>query len=138
MTMTDAERDLDWLLASLKDRTPGIRHVLVLSKDGLRLCFTDELTTDKADQLSAIASGIQSLAVSASAEFGTTLGSGQAMVEFAGGVLLIVSAGEGAHLAVVAASTADVGLVGHNMSELVEQIGGFLTSPPRLSRAVRA
>ena len=24
-----------------------------------------------------------------------------------------------------------VGLIGHNMSELVEQIGGYLTSPPR-------
>jgi predicted regulator of Ras-like GTPase activity (Roadblock/LC7/MglB family) len=127
----ESEHDLEWLLQSLKERTPYVRHVLVLSKDGLRLCFTDGLDVDRADQLSAIASGIQSLAVSASAEFGTGLGSGQSMVEFPGGVLLIVPAGEGAHLAVVAADEADVGLVGHNMSELVEQIGGHLTSPPR-------
>jgi predicted regulator of Ras-like GTPase activity (Roadblock/LC7/MglB family) len=127
----ESEHDLEWLLQSLKERTPYVRHVLVLSKDGLRLCFTDDLDVDRADQLSAIASGIQSLAVSASAEFGTGLGSGQSMVEFPGGVLLIVPAGEGAHLAVVAADEADVGLVGHNMSELVEQIGGHLTSPPR-------
>ncbi len=127
----ESEHDLEWLLQSLKERTPYVRHVLVLSKDGLRLCFTDDLDVDRADQLSAIASGIQSLAISASAEFGTGLGSGQSMVEFPGGVLLIVPAGEGAHLAVVAADEADVGLVGHNMSELVEQIGGHLTSPPR-------
>jgi predicted regulator of Ras-like GTPase activity (Roadblock/LC7/MglB family) len=127
----ESEHDLEWLLANLQERTPGVRHVLVLSKDGLRLCFTDDLDVDRADQLSAIASGIQSLALSASAEFGTDLGSGQSMVEFPGGVLLIVPAGEGAHLAVVAADEADVGLVGHNMSELVEQIGGYLTSPPR-------
>jgi predicted regulator of Ras-like GTPase activity (Roadblock/LC7/MglB family) len=134
---TDAGRDLEWLLENLKERTPGVRHVLVLSKDGLRLCFTGELGEDKADQLSAIASGIQSLTLSASAEFGTVLGSGQSMVEFPGGVLLIVPAGEGAHLAVVAGEEADVGLVGHNMTELVEQIGGFLTAPPREPEATR-
>jgi predicted regulator of Ras-like GTPase activity (Roadblock/LC7/MglB family) len=127
----EPDHDLEWLLQNLKERTPDVRHVLVLSKDGLRLCFTDDLDVDRADQLSAIASGIQSLAISASAEFGASLGSGQAMVEFPGGVLLIVPAGEGAHLAVVAADEVDVGLVGHNMSELVEQIGGHLTSPPR-------
>jgi predicted regulator of Ras-like GTPase activity (Roadblock/LC7/MglB family) len=138
-TMTgESEHNLEWLLENLRDRTPGVRHVLVLSKDGLRLCFTGDLDVDKADQLSAIASGIQSLALSASAEFGTELGSGQSMMEFPGGVLLVVPAGEGAHLAVVAGDEADVGLVGHNMSELVEQIGGYLTSPPRRRAASQA
>lgn len=131
----DHDHDLDWLLENLRVRTPSVRHVLVLSKDGLRLCFTQELDVDKADQLSAIASGIQSLSLSASAEFGSGLGSGQSMAEFPGGVLLIIPAGEGAHLAVVAGEDADVGLIGHNMSELVEQIGGYLTAPPRQPRA---
>lgn len=129
------ERDLEWLLENLKKRTPEVQHVLVLSKDGLRLCFTRDLTVDQADHLSAIASGIQSLAISASAEFGTGLGSGQSMVEFPGGVLLIIPAGDGANLAVVASEYADVGLVGHNMSELVEQIGGYLTAAPRQQEA---
>lgn len=139
MTSTDSitadDHDLNWLLENLKERTPGVRHVLVLSKDGLKLCFTAELGIDQADQLSAIASGIQSLTLSASAEFGTVLGSGQSMLEFPGGVLLIVPAGEGAHLAVVAGEDADVGLVGHSMNELVEQIGGYLTAPPRAHEA---
>jgi predicted regulator of Ras-like GTPase activity (Roadblock/LC7/MglB family) len=133
----DHDHDLDWLLENLMERTPSVRHVLVLSKDGLRLCFTRGLDVDKADQLSAIASGIQSLSLSASAEFGSGLGSGQSMVEFPGGVLLIIPAGEGAHLAVVAGEDADVGLIGHNMSELVEQIGSYLTAPPRQPRASR-
>lgn len=67
-------------------------------------------------------------------EFGD--GSGgvrSAMAEFYGGVLFIVEAGDGAHLAVVTAEDADAGLVGHNMSELVEQLGEHLTSPPRSS-----
>jgi predicted regulator of Ras-like GTPase activity (Roadblock/LC7/MglB family) len=138
MSTRESEHDLEWLLENLKERTRHVRHVLVLSKDGLRLCYTEDLDQDRADQLSAIASGIQSLAVSASAEFGTAVGSGQSMVEFPGGVLLIVPAGEGAHLAVVAAEEADVGLVGHNMSELVEQIGAHLTSPPRQREVHRA
>jgi predicted regulator of Ras-like GTPase activity (Roadblock/LC7/MglB family) len=53
------------------------------------------------------------------------------MTEFYGGLLFIVEAGEGAHLAVVASDAADVGLIGHNMNELVEQIGEYLTAPPR-------
>jgi predicted regulator of Ras-like GTPase activity (Roadblock/LC7/MglB family) len=127
---------LDWLLEGLLSRTPGIRHVLVLSKDGLKISFTSGLDTDRADQLAAIASGIQSLALSASAEFGTgTIGSGQAMVEFRGGLLLVIPAGEGAHLAVVAADEADVGIVGHNMNELVEQMGAYLTAAPRRQQA---
>jgi predicted regulator of Ras-like GTPase activity (Roadblock/LC7/MglB family) len=129
--MTVDEHGLDWLLANLQQRTPEVRHVLVLSKDGLKLSFTPELGVDGADQLAAIAAGIQSLSLSASAEFGAGLGSGQSMVEFPGGLLLIIPAGEGAHLAVVASDLADVGLVGHNMNELVEQIGGHLTAPPR-------
>ena len=128
--MTD-EHSLDWLLGNLQRRTPEVRHVLALSKDGLKLSYTPELGNDRADQLAAVAAGIQSLSLSASAEFGTGLGSGQSMLEFSGGLLLIVPAGEGAHLAVVASDLADVGLVGHNMNELVEQIGGHLTAPPR-------
>jgi predicted regulator of Ras-like GTPase activity (Roadblock/LC7/MglB family) len=129
------DHDLDWLLENLREKTPGVRHVLVLSKDGLRLCFTSGLDVDKADHLAAISSGIQSLALSAAADFGSGLGSGQAMVEFPGGLLLIVPAGEGAHLTVVASDDADVGLIGHNMNELVEQIGSYLTAPPRRRHA---
>ena len=134
-SMSTKDRDVDWLLESLRDKTPAVRHVLVLSKDGLRLSFTSGLTVDQADHLAAIASGIQSLAISASAEFGSAgVGSGQSMVEFPGGLLLIVPAGEGAHLTVIADDDADVGLIGHNMNELVEQIGGYLTAAPRHRR----
>ncbi|WP_329522410.1 roadblock/LC7 domain-containing protein [Spirillospora sp. NBC_01491] len=128
--MSTMDRDLGWLLDRLANRTPGIRHVLVLSKDGLKICHNPDLDEDRADQLAALASGIQSLAVSASAEFGHTPGSGQSMVEFHGGILLIVPAGEGSHLAVITADECDVGLIGHTMNQLVEQIGGRLTAPP--------
>ncbi|MGI8335940.1 roadblock/LC7 domain-containing protein [Actinomadura scrupuli] len=130
--MKTTDRDLAWLLENLLERTPETRHALVLSKDGLKLCHTNGLSVDQADQLAAIASGIQSLSYGASIEFGD--GSGgvrQSMTEFHGGILFIVEAGEGAHLAVVAADDAEVGLIGHNMHALVEQIGEYLTAPPR-------
>ncbi|MFD8690545.1 roadblock/LC7 domain-containing protein [Streptomyces sp. NPDC059651] len=131
MTATTDEK-LNWLLEGLLERTPGARHALVLSRDGLKLCRTPELSVDQADQLAAISAGIQSLSHGASVEFGDgTGGVRSAMAEFYGGVLFIVEAGAGAHLAVVASEHADVGLVGHNMSELVEQLGEHLVAPPR-------
>ncbi|MFD9825377.1 roadblock/LC7 domain-containing protein [Streptomyces violascens] len=132
MTGTTTDEKLNWLLENLLERTPGARNALVLSRDGLKLCRTPELSVDQADQLAAIAAGIQSLSHGASMEFGD--GSGgvrSAMAEFYGGILFIVEAGEGAHLAVVAAEDADAGLVGHNMSELVEQLGEYLSAEPR-------
>ncbi|MET8327695.1 roadblock/LC7 domain-containing protein [Streptomyces sp. NPDC005181] len=131
MTATTDEK-LNWLLEGLLERTPGTRHALVLSRDGLKLCRTPELSADQADQLAAISAGIQSLSHGASVEFGDgTGGVRSAMAEFYGGVLFIVEAGAGAHLAVVASEDADVGLIGHNMSELVEQLGEHLSTPPR-------
>ncbi|MFJ6211780.1 roadblock/LC7 domain-containing protein [Streptomyces sp. NPDC092296] len=130
--MQTTDRSLDWLLENLLEKTPGARHALVLSRDGLKLCWSAGLSTDQADQLAAIASGIQSLSHGASVEFGDgTGGVRQSMTEFHGGLLFIVEAGEGAHLAVVARDEADPGAIGHNMDELVEQLGEHLSSPPR-------
>ncbi|QIP87666.1 roadblock/LC7 domain-containing protein [Streptomyces sp. Tu 2975] len=131
--MQTTDTSLTWLLEGLLERTPGTRHALVLSRDGLKLCWTRHLTRDQADQLAAICSGIQALAQGASIEFGSgTGGVRHSMTEFHGGLLFIVEAGAGAHLAVVAADGADPGLVGHRMTELVEQIGERLGAAPRL------
>ncbi|MFE1953000.1 MULTISPECIES: roadblock/LC7 domain-containing protein [Streptomyces] len=132
MSGTTTGAGLTWLLEGLLKRTPGTRHALVLSRDGLKLCHTPELSTDQADQLAAIAAGIQSLAHGASAEFGDgTGGVRSSMTEFHGGTLFIVGAGEGAHLAAIADEDADAGLVGHTMSELVEQLGEHLRAEAR-------
>ncbi|MFD8573188.1 roadblock/LC7 domain-containing protein [Streptomyces sp. NPDC057694] len=134
--MQTTDTSLTWLLENLLERTPGTRYALVLSRDGLKLCWSEHLTLDQADQLAAICSGIQALAQGASVEFGN--GSGgvrHSMTEFHGGLLFIVDAGEGAHLAVVADEEADPGVVGHQMSELVEQIGEHLRAAPRQSGA---
>lgn len=133
-TMQTTDNSLTWLLQSLLERTPGTRHALVLSRDGLKLCWSRNLSLDQADQLSAICSGLQALAQGASVEFGD--GSGgvrHSMTEFHGGLLFIVEAGEGAHLGVVASEGTDPGVVGHQMTEMVEQIGEHLRAEPRSS-----
>ncbi|MET8560967.1 roadblock/LC7 domain-containing protein [Streptomyces flaveolus] len=130
--METTDNSLTWLLKNLLERTPGTRHALVLSRDGLKLCWTEHMTVDQADQLAAICSGMQALSQGASVEFGD--GSGgvrHSMTAFHGGLLFIVEAGEGAHLAVVAQESADPGVVGHQMTEMVEQIGDHLRAEPR-------
>jgi predicted regulator of Ras-like GTPase activity (Roadblock/LC7/MglB family) len=130
--METTDNSLTWLLTNLLERTPGTRHALVLSRDGLKLCWTEHMTVDQADQLAAICSGIQSLSQGASIEFGDgTGGVRHCMTEFHGGLLFIVDAGEGAHLAVIAQESADPGVVGHQMTELIEQIGDHLRAEPR-------
>jgi predicted regulator of Ras-like GTPase activity (Roadblock/LC7/MglB family) len=133
ISMTTPEPKLAALLQNMLGKTPEAQHALVLSKDGLKLCHTHGLVEERADRLAAMAAGFQSLSYSVWKEFGSANGAGvrNLITEFPGGVMILIEAGDGAHLAVVAAETADVGLVGHNMAEIVEQIGSFLTSPVR-------
>ena len=50
-------QDLGWLLANFADRVPGVAHAVAVSADGLLLAASRDLPRDRADQLSAIASG---------------------------------------------------------------------------------
>ncbi|NEE18564.1 roadblock/LC7 domain-containing protein, partial [Streptomyces sp. SID7499] len=72
--MQTTDNSLTWLLQRLLEQTPGTRHALALSRDGLKLCWTEHLTLDQADQLAAICSGMQALAQGASIEFGDSTG----------------------------------------------------------------
>ncbi|MBT2388180.1 roadblock/LC7 domain-containing protein [Streptomyces sp. ISL-1] len=137
--MQTTDNSLAPLLESLLERTPGAQHALVLSRDGLKLCWSRHLTLDQADQLAAICSGIQALAQGASVEFGNAGGGVRhSMTEFYGGLLFVVEAEGGAHLAVVTEDDADPGLVGHLMTELVERIGEHLRAEPQPPSPVTA
>ncbi len=129
---SEVEHSLDGLLEELVAGTPGARHALLLSRDGLKLSMSAGLSVDRADQLAAIASGMQSLSHGASIEFGD--GSGgvrQSMTEFHGGILYIVEAGEGAHLAVVGEEFSDAGVIGEAMGALVGSVRDRLLADPR-------
>jgi len=129
---SEVEHGLAALLEELVAGTPGARHALLLSRDGLKLSLSAGLSVDRADQLAAIASGMQSLAHGASIEFGD--GSGgvrQSMTEFHGGILFIVEAGDGAHLAVVGEEFSDAGVIGEAMGALVGSVRDRLLADPR-------
>lgn len=129
---SEVEHGFAALLEELVAGTPGVRHALLLSRDGLKLSLSAGLSVDRADQLAAIASGMQSLAHGASIEFGD--GSGgvrQSMTEFHGGILFIVEAGEGAHLAVVGEEFSDAGVIGEAMGALVDSVRDRLLADPR-------
>lgn len=128
-------QNVNWLINQFVDQVPGISHVIVVSADGLLLALSEGLPRDRANQLSAIASGLWSLAMGGSG----CLGGGtvtQTVVEMQKGFLFVMSIGDGSSLTVLASTPCDVGLVGYEMGRLVTRVGDVLT--PALRNELRA
>ncbi|WP_199044098.1 roadblock/LC7 domain-containing protein [Glycomyces salinus] len=122
--------DLSWLLDGLIEKVPGARSALLLSADGIKKAYSG-LDADQADQLSAIASGLFSLARTAGANLGAKPGVRQVVAELDDTFLFVSTAGTGAVLAVVTGREADAGLVGFEMSILVKSVQSSLETPLR-------
>jgi predicted regulator of Ras-like GTPase activity (Roadblock/LC7/MglB family) len=115
-----------WLVTDFTERVPGVAHAVVVSADGLLLTASARLPRDRADQLSAIASGVVSLAGGAARCFDAG-GVVQIIVEMDQGIVALMSISDGSCLAVLAAPTCDIGLVGYEMTLLVDRVGQLLT-----------
>ncbi len=127
---TGASADLAWLLDDLVARVREVEHGIVLSTDGLLLAGSQGLRVEDAEHLSAVASGLQSLARGVGERFqGGSVR--QTIVEMKSAYLLVTVAGQGACLAVLCSGDADVGLVAYEMAMLVVRVGQYLTSPAR-------
>ncbi|GAB3115333.1 roadblock/LC7 domain-containing protein [Streptomyces calidiresistens] len=113
---------LDWLLDDLGERLPRVRHVLLLSGDGLVTSTSRALDRGNAERLAAVASGLHSLAKGVGTHFACG-GVRQTMIEFDDGVLMVSSAGDGSCLCVLAGPEADLGQVGYEMTLLVNKVG---------------
>ena|SRR5882724_10656037 len=122
--------DLNWLLDDIVSRVVGTQHAIVLSADGLLMGKSAGMTKDDSDQLSAIASSLQSLAKGVSRHFarGRVL---QNLIEMEHGYLLVAAAGRGACLAVIAHQTVDVEMIAYEMNRLVKRVGDYMESAPR-------
>jgi uncharacterized protein len=121
---------LDWLLAEFARETPGVMQVVVVSGDGLRLATSPGMDDGPADQLSAAASGLISLAR------GTAhlLHAGpvtQMILEMGEGYLFVTAISRGATLAVHTDRRCDIGMVGYEMTMLASRVGRALTPAPR-------
>ncbi len=125
-----AGRQLDWLVDDFVRRVSGVRHALVVSGDGLRLAASDRLGTGLADQLSAVASGLVSLTRGAARCFDAEPVV-QTIVEMAGGYLFVTSVSEGSTLAVFAGLECDIGMIGYEMTMLVNRVGQLLVPGTR-------
>ena len=115
-----------WLVTNFAERVPGVAHAVVVSTDGLLLAASARLPRDRADQLAAVASGIISLTQGAARCFEAG-GVVQTVVEMERGIVLLMSIGDGSCLAVLASPTCDIGLIGYEMTLLVDRVGQLLT-----------
>jgi predicted regulator of Ras-like GTPase activity (Roadblock/LC7/MglB family) len=119
-------RNLNWLVGAFAKNTPGVAHAMVVSSDGLPVAVSERLDRPRADQLAAIASGLASLTQGASRCFegGQVT---QTVVEMERGFLFVMSISDGSNLAVLAASSCNVGVVAYEMTVLVTRAGDVLT-----------
>ena len=127
---TNQSANLTWLLDDLVERVPTARQAVVLSADGLMMGASAGLKREDAEHLSAMAAGFQSLAKGASRQFkaGPVR---QTVVEMESAFLFVTAAGQGACLAVLAASDADLGLIAYEMAMLVTRVGQTMDAPER-------
>jgi predicted regulator of Ras-like GTPase activity (Roadblock/LC7/MglB family) len=122
---SDAQ-NLNWLINNFVERVPGVAHTVVVSADGLLLAVSDGFPRDRADQLAAVASGLVSLTQGAARVFEAG-GVTQTVVEMEHGFLFIMAISDGASMAVLAAPSCDIGLVGYEMALLVTRAADVLT-----------
>jgi uncharacterized protein len=128
--VTVPTRDLDWLLSEFATGTPGVRHVLVVSADGLGLAVSPGISPDLADQLCAAISGLVSLSRGTATLIDAEPVS-QTIVEMADCYLFATAIGLGSTLAVLTDRSADMGLVGYEMTMLAARVGHALTPSSR-------
>jgi predicted regulator of Ras-like GTPase activity (Roadblock/LC7/MglB family) len=127
-------RQLDWLLVDFVRSTAGTRNALVVSADGLRLAASQGIGEALGDQLSAVTSGLLSLAMGVASSFGAGPVR-QTIIEMAGGYLFVTSISEGSMLAVFAERNCDMGMIGYEMTLLAARVGHMLTPGRRAATA---
>jgi predicted regulator of Ras-like GTPase activity (Roadblock/LC7/MglB family) len=123
-------RDLGWLLDDLASRVDHFRRAVILSRDGLAIAASDDLSREDAEHLAALAAGLQSLAKGAGERFGVGAVR-QSIIELQDALLFVTSAGYDSCLAALCPPDADAGLVAYEMAMLVKRAGPHLAAAPR-------
>ena len=131
--MTQAKSNgeqLGWLLDNLVSQVANVRQALVLSRDGLVVAKSKNMSREQGEHLSALAAGVQSLARGA----GKQVGGGevrQTIIEMDSAFLFVMAAGQGTCLAVLASADANLGVMAYEMAMLVRRMGVYLSAAPR-------
>ena len=136
MTQLSREAEnLNWLVSNFTKSVPGAAHAIVVSADGLLMAVSERLDRARADTLAAVASGLASLTQGSARLFGGGTVT-QTVVEMERGYLLVMAVSDGSCLAVLAAPSCDLGIIGYEMALLVARTGAVLT--PELRAELQA
>ena len=130
MTRPNQRESLDWLVSKFAQEVAGVSHAILVSADGLLMASSAHMPVERADQLSAVTSGLASLSTGAAQLFdgGHVL---QSVVEMENGYLLLMRVGDGSNLATLATTGCDIGQIGYDMAMLVERVGSVVQSSRR-------
>ena len=123
-------RDLAWLLDDLADRVADFRRAVILSRDGLLIAASSDLSREDAEHLSAVAAAVQSLAAGTGDRFEAG-GVRQTIIELEQGIFFLIAAGEGSCLAALCPPNADAGTVAYEMAMLTKRARPHLAALPR-------
>ncbi|XRQ05233.1 roadblock/LC7 domain-containing protein [Actinomadura welshii] len=122
--------DLAWLLGGLAREVSAVRGSVLLSSDGM-VKAAHGLDRTESEYLAALASGLLSMARSASTRFDNGTGVRQVMAELHSSQLFISWAGHNSVLAVLAEGGADPAVVGFEMARLIQSVRPFLSTAAR-------
>ena len=123
-------RDLAWLLDDLSDRVADFRRAVILSRDGLLIAASKDLSREDGEHLSAVAAAVQSLAAGTGDRFAAGRVR-QTIIELEQGLFFLIAAGEGSCLAALCPAQADAGTVAYEMAMLAKRARPHLSSLPR-------
>jgi predicted regulator of Ras-like GTPase activity (Roadblock/LC7/MglB family) len=131
MTQTKSNGEqLGWLLDNLVARVTNVRQALLLSRDGLVVAKSQNLSREEGDNLSALAAGVHSLARGVGRQVGGEEVR-QTIIEMDSAFMFVMAAGQGTCLAVLASADANLGVMSYEMAMLVRRMGVHLTAGPR-------
>jgi uncharacterized protein len=123
--LSSQAQDFTWLLTKFSQETAGVVDVIAVSSDGLLMATAGDADRASSDRLSAIVSGMVSLAAGAGTSYG--LGAlNKVIVDAEGGYLIVMAMGAGALLGAVADKTASLGTVAYEMAVFINRINGIL------------
>ncbi|MDA0567765.1 roadblock/LC7 domain-containing protein [Streptomonospora sp. S1-112] len=123
-------QEFGWLVNDFANSTPGVAHALIVSSDGLPLISSGSVPADTADPLAAMTSGLISLGHNIARQVDEAR-CDQIMLKFPAGHFLFMGIGSLAGLAVLVREGANLGVVAHRMTQLVQSVGHVLTPQMR-------
>jgi predicted regulator of Ras-like GTPase activity (Roadblock/LC7/MglB family) len=114
------------LLQRFAGETAGVTEAMAVSSDGLLIAASRAAADSDTDRMSAIVSGMTSLA-NAAAETYQYGAPTKVIVDMPGGFLVIAAIGVGAVLAIAASGAADLGTIAYEMTVFANRARTVLT-----------